>query len=85
VTEGNTGDEPFTLYTHLFHPDGREFERAYPAVVEAAFDALLAAGEEIRGEIAFLVERGTTGPILIYGPGSPRWALELGMPVETDY
>lgn len=84
LTVGNKGNEPFELYTHLIHPDGREFERDFPSAVESDFEALLEVGEEIRGEIAFLVERRTTGTILVYGPGGPRWALELGMPVEDE-
>ncbi len=78
VSVQNTGAEPFTLYLSLSHADGRTFEQAHPPTSSPELDMPIAGGTSVQGEAAFLVDKGTLGGILIYGPGEARWALELG-------
>ena len=73
----NLADASLPFHVQLFHADGREFERAYPPSVGEAMSEAIGGGSGARAEIAFLVERGSTAGVFVFGLGEALWAVQL--------
>jgi hypothetical protein len=73
----NLADAPLPFNVQLFHADGREFARAYPPSASEAMSDAISAWSEVRGEIAFLVEQGSTAGVFVFGLGETLWAVQL--------
>ena len=75
----NTGPEPAAFHARLEDIYSVDVERAHPPGVLRDLDSPIAAGADVRGEIAFLVRGNGAGGTLLYGLGEHLWALQLGV------
>jgi hypothetical protein len=76
----NLTASPFVLGVRLLDALDQDFGRAHPPGASAELEAPIASGATVRGETAFLVQRGAIAATLLYSAGEATWALQLGIP-----